>query len=125
MFRNKLDCLRRHVILCNRSGRVPAVYREFAMASLKTIAARAKISMATASRAMNDHAEVDPRTRERVLRVAEDLGYRTPAERKIDAGSIGLVQATRSGFYDYDALVMRGMIEAGTQNRFDVTWIDL
>jgi DNA-binding LacI/PurR family transcriptional regulator len=100
-------------------------FREFAMASLKTIAARAKISMATASRAMNDHAEVDPRTRERVLRVAEDLGYRTPAERKIDAGSIGLVQATRSGFYDYDALVMRGMIEAGTQNRFDVTWIDL
>jgi DNA-binding LacI/PurR family transcriptional regulator len=95
------------------------------MASLKAIATRAKISMATASRAMNDHAEVDPRTRERVLQVAQDLGYRTPSERKTDAGGIGLVQATRSGFWDYDALIMRGMIEAGAHSRFDVSWIDM
>ena len=95
------------------------------MSSLKAIASRARISMATASRALNDHAEVDPRTRERVLQVAQDLGYRSPADRRIDAGSIGLVQASRSGFYDYDALIMRGMIETGSQNRFDVTWIDL
>ncbi len=95
------------------------------MSSMRTIAARAKISMATASRALNGHAEVDPRTRERVLQVAQDLGYRTPSERKVDAGSIGLVQASRSGFYDYDALLMRGMVEAGEQHRFDVTWINL
>jgi DNA-binding LacI/PurR family transcriptional regulator len=95
------------------------------MASLKAIATRAKISMATASRALNDHAEVDPRTRERVLQAAQDLGYRLPAERKLDTCAIGLVQATRSGFWDYDALIMRGMIEAGNQNRFDVTWVDM
>jgi len=95
------------------------------MASLKAIATKARISMATASRALNDHAEVDPRTRERVLQVAQDLGYRTPSERKVDAGGIGLVQATRSGFYDYDALILKGMIDAGSQCRFDVTWIDM
>src|SRR5687767_14007874 len=95
------------------------------MATMTAIAARAKISIATASRALNGHSEVNPRTRERVLQVAHDLGYRTPSERKVDAGSIGLVQATRSGFYEYDALIMRGMIESGAQHRFDVTWIDL
>lgn len=95
------------------------------MASLKTVAARAGTSIATASRALNDHAEVDPQTRERVIRVALDQGYRSPAERKADAGSIGLVQASPSGFFDYDAFVMRGMIESGLQHRFDVTWIDL
>ena len=68
------------------------------MASLKAIATKARISMATASRALNDHAEVDPRTRERVLQVAQDLGYRTPSERKVDAGGIGLVKLRGRAF---------------------------
>ncbi|NLM25786.1 MAG: LacI family transcriptional regulator [Firmicutes bacterium] len=44
-------------------------------ATLKDVARICGVSIATASRALNDKGEVNPETRKRVLAVAEELGY--------------------------------------------------
>lgn len=46
-----------------------------APATLKDVARICGVSIATASRALNDKGEVNPETRQRVLAVAEELGY--------------------------------------------------
>lgn len=46
------------------------------MASIKDVAARAGISVATVSRVLNDHPSVRPSTRDRVLTAITELGYR-------------------------------------------------
>ncbi|AXK33286.1 LacI family transcriptional regulator [Streptomyces armeniacus] len=46
------------------------------MASIKDVAARAGISVATVSRVLNDHPAVRPDTRARVLAAIAELGYR-------------------------------------------------
>jgi DNA-binding LacI/PurR family transcriptional regulator len=43
--------------------------------NLQTIAEMAGVSTATVSRALNDRAGVNPQTRERVLRIAREMGY--------------------------------------------------
>ncbi|WP_367281030.1 LacI family DNA-binding transcriptional regulator, partial [Thermoflexus sp.] len=43
--------------------------------TLKAIAERAGVSVATVSRALNGRGQVDKATREQILRIAEELGY--------------------------------------------------
>ena len=43
------------------------------------VAAAAKVSLATVSRVMNKPEKVNPETRDRVLRVIKELGYRPNA----------------------------------------------
>ncbi|MEB3372423.1 LacI family DNA-binding transcriptional regulator [Saccharopolyspora mangrovi] len=47
-------------------------------ATLTDVAARAEVSLATASRAFNDPDRLAPATRQRVLAAAAELGYETP-----------------------------------------------
>jgi LacI family transcriptional regulator len=47
--------------------------------SLKAVAARAGVAVATASYALNNHPKISEATRRRVRQAAEDLGYRTNA----------------------------------------------
>ena len=47
--------------------------------SIMDVAKRAGFSHMTVSRVMNNHAGVSPKTRARVLRVAEEMGYRLNA----------------------------------------------
>lgn len=49
------------------------------MASIKDVASRAGVSVATVSRVLNDHPAVRPDTRTRVLAAVADLGYRPNA----------------------------------------------
>ncbi|MFE0625861.1 LacI family DNA-binding transcriptional regulator [Streptomyces sp. NPDC058864] len=49
------------------------------MASIKDVASRAGVSVATVSRVLNDHPAVRPDTRTRVLEAVADLGYRPNA----------------------------------------------
>lgn len=49
------------------------------MASIKDVASRAGVSVATVSRVLNDHPAVRPDTRARVLSAVSDLGYRPNA----------------------------------------------
>lgn len=49
------------------------------MASIKDVASRAGVSVATVSRVLNDHPSVRPDTRTRVLAAVTELGYRPNA----------------------------------------------
>ncbi|RJO70773.1 LacI family transcriptional regulator [Nocardia panacis] len=49
------------------------------MAGIKDVAARAGVSVATVSRALNDHPSVSAQARARVLRAVDELGYRPNA----------------------------------------------
>lgn len=49
------------------------------MASIKDVASRAGVSVATVSRVLNDHPAVRPGTRTRVLEAVAELGYRPNA----------------------------------------------
>jgi DNA-binding LacI/PurR family transcriptional regulator len=104
--------------LWKRSGKVT-------LASLKTISLRTKTSQATVSRALNDHPEVDPETRRRILEAAEEVGYRRPIDRRNDTLTIGVLHTSRSGFYEYDTLLAQGMMLAVTEHRFDILWLDM
>lgn len=45
--------------------------------TIKMIAQKAGVSIGTVDRALNDRAEINPQTKERILQVAKDLGYQT------------------------------------------------
>lgn len=46
------------------------------MVTIKDVARRARVGVSTVSRVLNDHPDVSPETREKVLQVARKLGYR-------------------------------------------------
>ncbi len=68
------------------------------MASIKQLAQRLDVSIGTVSRALNDRPGVNPRTREMVLRVAEEIGYVANASgrslRRGVTNTVGLVIET-------------------------------
>jgi LacI family transcriptional regulator len=57
-------------------------------ATVRDIAARAGVSIATVSRVLNDHASVSPATRDIVRQAIEQLGGRAPRTRPARAGAV-------------------------------------
>ena len=47
--------------------------------TIKDIAKRAGVSVTTVSRALNGYKDIRPETRERILRIAEEMNYRPNA----------------------------------------------
>ena len=45
------------------------------MVSLKDISVRCGVSIATVSKALNDHKDVSPATKERLIKAAREMGY--------------------------------------------------
>ncbi len=97
------------------------------MASVREIAKSLGVSVATVSRALNDHPEVSADTRQRVLEAARSVGY-TPAVGKRPTNVIGLVYPSgpiQAGFGDFDSLMLNGMVRGASEGRFDLTIINL
>ena len=46
-----------------------------AVVSLKDISVRCGVSIATVSKALNDHKDVSPATKERLIKAAREMGY--------------------------------------------------
>ena len=63
--------------------------------TLRQIAVRAKASVMTVSRALGNRARVAASTRERVLRIAEALGYRPDPEIAMDCVGEGARRLTQ------------------------------
>ncbi len=99
------------------------------MTSLRDIATRSGVSTATVSRALNSHPQVNEKTRERVLRAAQSLGYATPENGgDVDVQRIGLVYpgAVWLGMKSpFDAALMRGLTQCMAEHDFEVTVVDL
>lgn len=98
------------------------------MASVREIAKSAGVSVTTASRALNSHPDVSPKTRELVMKAANLAGY--GAARKIatppGVGSIGLVQIDESTLlWEYDQHLLHGLQSGLHDSKFHLSLISL
>lgn len=94
------------------------------MSTIRNIAAKSNVSIATVSRALNNHPEINDDTRDRVLKAANEVGYFSAVGRR-STTNVGFVIAGNIPFSLYDAHLMRGILEGLGEQRFDITVINL
>ena len=94
------------------------------MVSVRRIARDMRVSVATVSRALNNHPEVGAETRERILKAANELGYFGAVGKRVTT-NIGLVYTSDARFYEYDAQLMSGIVGGIAEQRFDVAIVNL
>jgi DNA-binding LacI/PurR family transcriptional regulator len=94
------------------------------MSSVRDIARRMRVSVATVSRALNNHPEISADTRDRVLKAANQLGYQSSVGKKVTT-NIGLVFTADIPFTEFDGLIVSGMMRGLGEQRFDLTIINL
>lgn len=82
--------------------------------SIKDVAKAAGTSISTVSRALNDHPDVSTETRDKVLQVAEALGYeRNPFAQSLISGRSGLIAIVVHDIdNDYHLQLLRGFSRA-------------
>lgn len=97
------------------------------MASVRMIAKELGVSVATVSRALNDHPEVNIETKQRVIDVANRLGY-VPAMSRTPANVIGLVYPSdpvTTNFGDFESAMLAGILQGINEQSYDVTIVNL
>ncbi|USO00260.1 MAG: LacI family DNA-binding transcriptional regulator [Phycisphaeraceae bacterium] len=97
------------------------------MASVRKIAKEVGVSVATVSRALNDHPEVNIETKQKVIDVANRLGY-VPAMSRTPANVVGLVYPSdpvRTSFGDFESAMLSGILQGINEQSFDVTIVNL
>ena len=101
------------------------------MVSMKDIAQRCGVSVATVSKALNDQPDIGPETRERIRQAAEEMGYVTnSAARALKANrtyNIGIlfVDERNSGLtHEYFSSVLESLKVEAESRGYDVTFIN-
>lgn len=94
------------------------------MASVRDIAQHIRMSVATVSRALNNHPEINPETRDRVLKAANELGYQGAVGKRVTT-NIGLAFTCDMGFSEFDGLLLAGMLRGVGEQRFDLTIVNI
>jgi DNA-binding LacI/PurR family transcriptional regulator len=94
------------------------------MASVRRIAAQVGVSVATVSRALNNHPHVDAETRRRVVAAAGRAGYvpSSNAARRVST-AIGLVypgEVVRADYGGFDASLMAGVLRGLNEHKLDL-----
>jgi DNA-binding LacI/PurR family transcriptional regulator len=92
--------------------------------SVRKIAKQTRVSVATVSRALNNHPEIATETRERILKAANDVGYFGSVGKRVTT-NIGLVYTSDMRFSEYDAVLLSGILRGVGEQRFDVTIVNL
>lgn len=82
------------------------------------------MSVATVSRALNNHPEISSETRDRVLRAANELGYQSSVGKRVTT-NVGLVFTCDMPFSDFDGLLLSGMLRGLGERRFDLTLLNI
>ena len=90
------------------------------MSSVRAIAKKLNVSIATVSRALNNHPEINADTSARILKAANEIGYFNSVGRRITT-QLGFVATSDNDFYEYDALLLSGIRRGISQHKFDVT----
>lgn len=101
------------------------------MISLKTIAAACNVSVATVSKALNDHKDISEETRSRIKKAAVELGY-TPnlaarslkTNRTYNLGILFSDDADSGLTHDYFASVLDSARKTAEQRGYDITFIN-
>ncbi|HAF70992.1 MAG: Transcriptional regulator, LacI family [Acetothermia bacterium 64_32] len=90
--------------------------------TLKDVALEAGVSINTASRALNNKPEISPETKEKVLKVAQSLGYRpnrlARALRSNKTGTIGVIVGDIAN--PYFSMLVRGIERTARQFDYSV-----
>lgn len=101
------------------------------MASLKEIAGVCGVSIATVSKALNDHRDISVETKDRIRQVAKEMGYFPNAQAQAlktnRTRNIGVlfVDEARSGLtHDYFANVLDWFKRVIEENGYDLTFIN-
>ncbi len=94
------------------------------MASARQIARETGVSVATVSRALNSQPGVSVRTRERVMKAANMIGYNGAASRR-SATAVGFAVLGSSNLWDYDWFLLEGIREGLNDSKLDVQIINI
>ena len=101
------------------------------MVSLKDIAKACQVSVATVSKALNDHNDISAETKERIRQVAKDMGYFPNSAAKAlktnRTYNIGVlfVDEARSGLtHNYFSHVLDSFKQTAEQQGYDMTFIN-
>jgi len=95
--------------------------------SVRELARRVGVSTATVSRALNNHPEVSPETRARVLAVADEEGYQFRVGKRF-VNVIGLVYPHEPVHPDdgnFESAMLSGILRGVNELRFDVQVINV
>lgn len=97
------------------------------MASVRDIAAKARVSVATVSRALNDKPNVDAATRDRVLAAARQIGYVKSAPVKVsDVVALAYPgEIVRADYGAFDSSLIFGILRGLNAHRFDMTILNI
>ena len=101
------------------------------MVSLKDISIACGVSVATVSKALNDHSDIGEETKERIRQVAKEMGYFPNASAKAlktnRTNNIGVlfVDEAQSGLtHDYFAYVLDSFKRTAEEQGYDITFIN-
>ncbi|MEO0514983.1 MAG: LacI family DNA-binding transcriptional regulator [Planctomycetota bacterium] len=97
------------------------------MASIRAIAKSAGVSVATVSRTLNNLPDVSDKTRSKVMRSVEKLGYDPAAQRRRPV-LIGLAypgQPVNPEFGGFDAAIISGVTRGVDEHKFDVALLNV
>lgn len=94
------------------------------MASAREIARETGVSVATVSRALNSQPGVSVRTRQRVMKAANMVGYQGSASRRTAVG-VGFALLGDMNMWAYDLMLLDGMRNGLNDSKLDVQVIDI
>ena len=101
------------------------------MVSLKTIAQRCGVSTATVSKALNGHKDISKETKDRVKKVADELGYFPNAaaralktNRSYNIGVLFEEEAGSGLTHEYFSAVLEGVKVESESRGYDITFIN-
>ncbi len=94
--------------------------------TIKDIAEEAGVSLMTASRALRDAGDVSPKTREKVLKIAAELGYRpnlsARAVRRGGTGCIALLESTQTSYNTSDLAIIHAIQDVLREHNMHLTF---
>ena len=100
------------------------------MASMKDIAAACGVSVATVSKALNDHNDIGEETKEKVKRVAKELGYYpNSSARALKTNrtyNLGVLYKEESGSgltHDYFSQILENFRNTAENSGYDITFL--
>jgi len=95
------------------------------MASIRKIAERAGVSIATVSRALNNDLGISPKTRDRVLAVANSAGYKAAVGRRV-TNSVGFAYTGEQTLsHPFEAAVLEGAVKSLGSAGFNLVLLNL
>ena len=102
-----------------------------AMVSLKDISARCNVSVATVSKALNDHKDVSAATKERIIKTAKEMGYFPNSQaralktnRTFNLGVMFNDEAGRGLTHEFFAKVLNSFKTEAEGLGYDITFIN-